>query len=81
MEWLIRKRPQFFNVLRETVNIFADTTEGKNYPKDWYQLSNGVYMYNSSSAKQHMSYCRRILATVGITETDWSIEQVKTLDN
>ena len=81
VEWLIRKRPQFFNVLRETVNIFADTTEGKNYPKDWYQLSNGVYMYNSSSAKQHMSYCRRILATVGITETDWSIDQVKTLDN
>lgn len=38
-------------------------------------------MYNSSSAKQHMSYCRRILATVGITETDWSIDQVKTLDN
>lgn len=81
VEWLIRNRPQFFNVLRETVNIFADTTDDKNYPRDWHQLSNGVYMYNSSSAKQHMTYCRRILATVGIPETDWSIDQVKTLEH
>lgn len=76
VEWIIENRYQFFNVLRETVNIFVDTTEGKNYPKDWHQLSNGVYMYNSSSAKQHIAYCRRILATVGIFESDWSIEQL-----
>lgn len=77
VEWAIENRPQFFNVIRDTVHIFDDTTEGKNYPKDWYQLSNGVYMYNSSSAKQHISYCRRILAAVGISESDWSIEQSK----
>jgi uncharacterized protein with ParB-like and HNH nuclease domain len=77
-EWYIKERPQYFDVLRESINIFADNneeTQGKGTPKDWCQLSNGVYMYNpsSSSAKQHIKYCRSILETAGIT--DWTINQ------
>ena len=29
----------------------------------------------------YINYCCRILAAVGITEPDWRIDQVETLDN
>ncbi|MBD2083279.1 DUF262 domain-containing protein [Leptolyngbya sp. FACHB-17] len=81
VEWILQKRPQDFYKVRDAIGIFDDSIEGKNYPRDWYRLSNGVWMYHSSSAKQHIVYCRRILATIGISEPDWSIdeEEVPTL--
>lgn len=75
VEWILQKRPQDFYKIREAIGIFDDSIEGKNYPRDWHQLSNGVWMYRSSSAEQHIVYCRRILATIGISESDWNIDE------
>ncbi|MGG6264488.1 DUF262 domain-containing protein [Leptolyngbya sp. AN03gr2] len=75
VEWVLHNRPQDFNRIRQAIGIFDDSIEGKNYPKDWYQLSNGVWVHHCSSAKQHIVYCRRILATIGISESDWSIDE------
>lgn len=75
VEWILQNRPQDFHKVREAIGIFDDSIEGKNYPRDWHRLSNGVWVYQSSSAKQHITYCRRILATIGISEFDWSIEE------
>lgn len=75
VEWLLRNRPQEFSKVRQAIGIFDDSIEAKNYPRDWYQLSNGVWIHHCSSAKQHIVYCKRILATIGIAESDWSIEE------
>lgn len=75
VEWLLRNHPQEFNKVRQAIGIFDDSIEGKNYPKDWHQLSNGVWIHHCSSAKQHIVYCKRILATIDISESDWSIEE------
>lgn len=75
MEWILKNYPQEFDKIRQIVTIFADSIEGKTYPRDWYRLSNGVWIYHSSSAKQHMIYCRRLLATVGVTESEWNVEE------
>ena len=75
MEWILKHYPQEFDKVRQAIAIFADSIDGKNYPSDWYKLSNGVWIYHSSSAKQHMIYCRRLLAAIGIEESEWSIEE------
>ncbi|BAU11352.1 hypothetical protein LEP3755_18450 [Leptolyngbya sp. NIES-3755] len=75
VEWILQNRPHDFNKVRQAIGIFDDSIEGKNYPKDWHQLSNGVWVYQSSSAEQHIVYCRRILGTIGISESEWSIDE------
>ncbi|WP_068815020.1 DUF262 domain-containing protein [Phormidesmis priestleyi] len=77
LEWIIKNRPQDFGKVRQAVGIFDDSVEGKNYPNHWYQLSNGIWVYHSSSAKQHLIYCRRILAAIGISESEWSIGELE----
>ena len=78
LEWVIKNRSQDFSKVRQAIGIFDDSIEGKNYPKHWYQLSNGVWVYHSSSAKQHLIYCRRIFAAIGISESEWSVEELET---
>lgn len=75
LEWVVKNYPQDFARLRRTINIFDDSIEGKNYPRSWHQLSNGVWAYCNGSARQQMNYCHRILATVGIQESEWQLEE------
>jgi uncharacterized protein with ParB-like and HNH nuclease domain len=75
LEWILTNHPQEFQDVRQQVRIFTDSVDKAKYPKDYYQLSNGVWAYVSASAKQHMTYYRRLLAAVGISEADWEIEQ------
>jgi hypothetical protein len=76
-EWTITNHPQQFEAARQELKTyFCDSLDGKKYPKDWYQLSNGIWVFQSNSAKGHISFCRRFLSAVGIDESEWSIEEV-----
>ncbi|MBW4636814.1 MAG: HNH endonuclease family protein [Gloeocapsa sp. UFS-A4-WI-NPMV-4B04] len=76
-EWVIKNRPQYFEKARQILGTYLyDNIEGKRYPKHWYQLSNGIWVLQNNSAKGHVSFCRRLLTAVGISESDWSIEEV-----
>lgn len=76
VEWIIQNRPEQFQEARKSLNVyFCDDLTEKKYPKDWHELSNGTYVYHSSSAKAHKSFCRRILENVGVSESDWTLEE------
>lgn len=80
VEWIILNRPEQFQEARKSLKIyFRDDLTEEKYPKDWHQLSNGIYIYQSNSAKAHKSFCRRILQNVGISESDWELEEETTL--
>lgn len=75
MEWILKNYPQEFNKVRQTSRLFADSNEGKKRPDDWHKLSNGVWISHSHSANQHMIHCRNLLFTVGVNESEWSVEE------
>jgi Protein of unknown function (DUF1524) len=76
VEWTIEHYPERFHDIRKQLEThFCDDLTGKRYPRDWHPLSNGVYVYQSDSAKGHKSFCRRLLQVVEISEADWSIEE------
>lgn len=76
-EWVIKNRPERFEVARQKLaSYFGASISGKNSPTDWHQLSNGIWLYQNGSAKAHVSFCRRLLAAVGISESEWNIEEV-----
>lgn len=75
-EWVIKNYPEHFEKARQSVETyFCNSIEGKRYPKDWYQLSNDIWVLQSNSAKGHINFCRRLLTAVGISELEWSIEE------
>jgi uncharacterized protein with ParB-like and HNH nuclease domain len=77
-EWAIKNRSKHFEKARQALKTyFSDSLEGKKYPKDWHQLSNSIWVIQNNSAKGHISFCRRLLIAVGITESEWSIEEVE----
>jgi hypothetical protein len=77
-EWVIKTYPEKFEKARQLLeNNFSDDINGKKYPKDWHQLSNDVWVFQSNSAKGHVSFCRRLLMAVGISESEWGVEEVK----
>ena len=76
-EWVIENRPERFEVARQKLaSSFCASISGKNSPTDWYKLSNGIWLYQKGSAKAIISFCRRLLAAVGISESEWNIEEV-----
>lgn len=78
LEWVLKNRPQDFVRARQAVStIFDDSLEGKSYPRDWHQLSNGVWLHHCSSAKRHFVCCRRVLTAIGISDSEWSIEELE----
>lgn len=77
-EWVITNHPEKFDKARQALTTyFCDAIEGKRFPKDWHQLSNKVWILQKSSAEGHMNFCRRILMAVGISESEWNVEEVK----
>ena len=76
MEWILKNYPKDFEKVKQTVKIFIDSVEGQRYPNDWTKLSNSVWMYHSASAKQHLIYYRRLLAAVGVSESEWRVEEL-----
>lgn len=73
--WILKNHPEKFNLIRASLeNYFSDDTSNERYPKDWYQLENGIWIYYSLSAKAHISLCTRMLKVIGINESDWAFE-------
>jgi hypothetical protein len=76
VEWVLQNNPDQFNDIRQQLEThFCDDLTSKKYPRDWHKLSNGVYVYQSDSARGHKSFCRRLLQAAGVAETDWSLEE------
>lgn len=80
-EWVIKNYTNQFETARSEVSsYFSDNLNGKRYPKDWHQLSNGLWVYHSNSAKAHLSFCGRLLRGVGIRESEWKVEEIYSKD-
>lgn len=78
VEWIIENRSEHFEQARQQLEThFCEDLTGKKYPRDWHKLSNGIYVYQSDSARGHKSFCRRMLQAVGIPESDWCIEETE----
>ena len=76
VEWVIQNRPEQFDEMRQQLKThFCDDLAEKNYPSDWHQLSNGVYVDQHGSAIAQKSFCRRVLQSVGVSESDWELEE------
>lgn len=73
--WILNNHPTQFVLIRKNLDsYFKDDVTNERYPKSWYQLENGVFIYNSLSAKGHISLCTRMLKIIDITENDWNFE-------
>ncbi len=54
--------------------LSEEKVEGK-YPTDWAVLSNHWSVKVYMAREQVRSVCQRILAAIGIPETEWCIEE------
>jgi hypothetical protein len=75
-EWILKNRPDCFENARSMISgtfCDSDRIDMKKSPKSWHKLSNGVWLDMRGSAKANHRLCDRLLESVGIPETDWSV--------
>jgi hypothetical protein len=73
--WILDNHPDKFELIMENLDsYFKNDISNERHPKSWYQLTNGVFLSNSLSAKGHISLCTRMLKIIGITDFNYSSE-------
>ena len=78
VEWAILASPEAFVTAQQSLTTyFKSSSQAQQSFNNCYRLSNGVWLAQNLSAKQHYNFCQRFLLKVGVSEDDWSWEKVE----